>query len=102
MLLQTVTKVIDYLRAGRPSGKIHRHVDGQIPTLGFYLVTSVSYLKLRNNHRISLNGLAPSVSGEVISRAQLERSAASPGKRSNDAMSTGTKLFVGITVSLGI
>ena len=33
----------------------------------FYLVTSVSYLKLCNNHTISLNGLARSVPGEVTS-----------------------------------
>jgi diguanylate cyclase (GGDEF)-like protein/putative nucleotidyltransferase with HDIG domain len=34
--------------------------------------------------------------------ARLEQSAASPGKRSDEAMSTGTKLFVGITVSIGM
>src|ERR1700735_840628 len=97
MPLRIMTKVIG---KGWPTHRADKHANGQTAKSILFRVTLVSYLKTGNNIRIPSDQARTKVCADSCARMFVVSRL--PSARSNDAMSIRTKLFVGITASMGV
>src|SRR6202046_735037 len=97
MPLRIMTKVIG---KGWPTHRADKHANGQTAKSILFRVTLVSYLKTGNNIRIPSDQARTKVCADSCARTVVVSRL--PSARSNDAMSIRTKLFVGITASMGV
>src|ERR1035437_10288215 len=97
MHLRIVTKVIGN---GWPTRGGDKHGNSQTAKSILFRVTLVSYLKTCNNIRIPSDQARTEVCADSFARTVVVSRL--PSARSNDAMSIRTKLFVGITASMGV